>query len=215
MEQKLVVFDVDGVLIDTKIGGLKDILTILGKGAKVEKLEEEYQKRKKFGPWGLDELVLLYKGFSKMRMSNIATKYCEQNLMKGASEAIAELKLNDFLVGAISSEADFVVDVLARNLSLDFTCGTVLEYTNGICTGKIIEKVDRFTKAELLKKIMQEKNISRSNIYVVGDSITDLPMGQVAGRFIGFRPKTEIIEHVNFIVREKDLEKILPLLIFE
>jgi len=215
MEQKLVVFDINGVLLDNGIGALKEILILLGRGRELSQVEEEYQKRKKFGPWGLEQTASLYQGLNRERMVHVAAEYCEENLMQGASEAIAELKLNDFLVGAISSEADFVVEVLARNLSLDFAYGTVLQYVDGICTGKIIEKVDRFTKAELLKKVMQEKNISRSNIYVVGDSITDLPMGQVAGRFIGFRPKTEIIEQVNFIVREKDLEKILPLLIFE
>jgi phosphoserine phosphatase len=211
MEQKVVIFGLDGILIDTKFGVSKDILTILGRAKEVSQQEEEYQRQKNTGPWGLEQLFILFKGINRERMNSLASRYCDEHLMTGAGETIADLKMNDFLVGVISAEADFAVKIVENSLSLDFSLGSVLEYENKICTGKVLEKVDRYRKAELLKELMEKKGLKKENVIVVGKSVADLPMGEVAGTFIGFRPEIEIKHKVNFVVTDNDLEKILPL----
>ena len=67
-------------------------------------------------------------------------------------EFIKELKKRDFLIGAISANPQFVMDVLTEILPLDFSEGTKLEFKDGIATGKIKRKIDRYIKAEILKE---------------------------------------------------------------
>lgn len=43
--KKLIVFDVDGVILDNKIGAFKEILVFLGKEKQARRIDEEYQKK--------------------------------------------------------------------------------------------------------------------------------------------------------------------------
>jgi phosphoserine phosphatase len=194
MRQKLIVFDVDGVLLNTKMGAFKDILIILGKGKEVRKIDEEYQKRRHLGPWGREQIAELYKGFSKKKIEEIATKYCQENLERGAKECIAELKDKGYIVGALSSNPQIIMDFLAKDFSLDFSEGARLGFRRGKATGKFQKKVDRYVKAEILQKKIEGYKIKKENVIVIGESITDLPMAELAGTFIAFRPKEDIVK---------------------
>jgi phosphoserine phosphatase len=80
---------------------------------------------------------------------------------------------------------------------------------NGICTGRLKRKVDRFTKAEVLEEIIEDNSIPQSSVFVVGDSITDIPMSRF-GLLISFNSRNrELDEMANYVVKEKDLRKIL------
>lgn len=212
MDQKVVIFDVDGALLETQMGALKDILVLLGRGKEVMLQDDEYKKHKTQEPWGLHELFGLYKGLDKSRIERVALEYCRQHLTTGAGEVVAELRLNDYLVGIISSEADFVINALIQLLSLDFGFGCTVEYSNDICTGLVTDKVDRFRKAEILRNLMNTRNYTKDQVIVIGDSIRDSYMGKLAGTFIGFNPKNEIRDKVTHSVDDKDLQKILPLI---
>lgn len=210
---KMVVCDVDGVLLDNDLGGFKDILVLLGKSEEVKKIDEKYQRRKHLGPWGLEQLAELYKGFPEKHLNELAFDYCEKNLMKGAKEFIDELKKRKFLVGALSSNPQFIMNALKKILSLKFSNGGELEFKDGITTGKIVKKMDRYLKAETLIEKMNSFDLIKENVAVIGDSITDLPMAEKAGCFIAFNTnKKEIIEKANINVKEKDLKRILKLI---
>lgn len=208
--KKLIIFDVDGVLLDNKLGGFKDILVLLGKEKEVIEIEEEYQKRKFTSPWGLEKLAELYRGFSKERLRKIALDYCTNNLREGAKETVDKLKKRNFIVGAISSNPKFIMDVLSKILSLNFSEGSKLEFRNSIATGKILRKVDRYIKAQLLKEKMDQFNLSKKDVTVVGDSLTDLPMAKEANLFVAFNPKDSLVkEKANIIAEKKNLKEIL------
>ena len=212
MGKKMAVFDVDGVLLDNKLGGFKDVLIVLGKGEEVKKADNEYQERKYWGPWGLEEIAGLYAGFTRDRIKSVADEYCRENLQEGAKDCVRELRNNkDYLVGALSSNPQFIMDALAKELHLDFSEGTRLEFKNGIASGKIYKKVDRYGKAEILRERMEDWRVKKRNVVVVGDSITDLPMSELAGIFIGFRPKDDIIKQraAKIVDSFRQIEKIL------
>lgn len=202
MRKKLIVFDVDGVLLSNKLGGFKDILVILGKGKEVKKIDKEYQKRKHAGPWGMEKLAKLYKGFSEKKLREITVQYRQKNLTRDAKECIMELKKRGCVVGALSSNPQFIMDALVENLLLDFSEGTQLEFKKRIATGRIQKKVDRYGKSKILKRKIKSYGLKEKDIIVVGDSITDLPMANLAGAFIAFRPKEGIIkEKANKVVK--------------
>lgn len=211
--RKLIVFDADGVLLDNKSGGFKEILMLLGKKKEVLAIDREYQKRKHLGPWGLKELALLLKGFSIETVVKISKDYCVKKLMKGAQETISKLKEKNYTIGSISSNPKFVMDSLKKTLKLDFSCGNELELRKGIATGKILKKVDRYIKAEILKEKMTQYHIKKRNVAVVGDSLTDVPMAELAAIFIAFNAKPEVKESADILIKKKDLREILSYLL--
>lgn len=207
--KKLIIFDVDGVLLDNKFGGFKDILVFLGKEKEVEAIDEEYQRRKFRGPWGLENLAALYKDFLQDELKRLSKSYCQENLMEGAKAAVTSLKKKGFIVGALSSNPQFLMDSLSEILGLDFSEGTKLELKNGKATGKISEKVDRYAKAEILKKEIERRGLEKKDVIIVGDSITDLPMAKEAGAFFAFNAKEEIKPKADVVIEKRDLREIL------
>jgi len=194
MNKKLIVLSADGVLLDNKMSSFKEILMILGKGSEAEEIDKEYQQRKQGSPWGLEQLAQLYQGLSEDKLKETAMKYCQENLAEGAKECVNELKEKGYIVGALSSNPQFILDSLAQNLSLDFAEGTELEFKEGIATGKIQKRVDRYIKAEILQNKREHYGLETEDVIVVGDSITDIPMAELAGIFIGFSPKDGIVK---------------------
>jgi len=142
------------VLLDNQLGGFKDILVVFNKEKEVQAIDIEYQRRKHLGPWGLEELAGLYQGFPREELVKKSKSYCQQNLTPGTKETIAALKQKNCLVGALSSNSQFIMDTLKFMLSLDFAAGTVLEFEERIATGKILRKVDRYQKGKILKEIV-------------------------------------------------------------
>lgn len=206
---KLIVFDIDGVLLDVKIGGFKHLAIEIGKEKEIKDLHAEYEKRKHKGPWGLEQLAALFKGISYEKLQNIARSFCENNLMKGAKETISELKSKGFSIGLFSSNPLIITNQLKQILGADFSSGNELEFKDGSCTGKLARKADRYTKAEDLRKIIEENSISKLDIFIIGDSITDIPMAKF-GTFISFNSQDkEVDEIAKHVIKEKDLRKIL------
>lgn len=210
---KLVVLDVDGVLLDSKLGGFKDILIILDKSKEVKEIDKEYQKRKHLGPWGLEQLAELYKGVAKKELNKIAFNYCTDNLMKGAKSLVNGLRKNNYIIGAISSNPQFIMNALKKILKLDFSEGGKLEFEKGISIGRIKEKMDRYKKAETLKRKIIQYNLQKENTIVIGDSITDLPIAKAAGFFIAYNTKKqEVIKKADLVIKQKNLKNILKLI---
>lgn len=208
--KKLVIFDSNGVLVASKMGGFKGILFSLGREKEVKQLNEEYQKRKLVSPWGLEKLVSLYRGFAKSRLEELALEHCKDNLTPGAEDTVREIKNKGYVVGSLSSEPQFLMNVLKKILGLDFALGTELEFNKeGKATGRMLRRIDRYGKAELLRNKIKNLGLNREDVTVVGHSITDLPMAALSGRFIAFQPRNEVREKADIIIDEENLREVL------
>ena len=213
MSAKLIVFDVDGVLLDTDRGSTKDILVQLNKAQEVEALHREYLKRRQSGPWGLPELMKLFAGYSRDELMMLSREYCSTHLMLGALETIQELKRRSYEVGSITSSIDIVADALLELLPLAWIEATTVQWNDGVCAGDIVRKVDRFTKRDILADYMRQHQIQKSEVIAVGDSITDVPIADCAGEMIAFNATdSKIIERAEIYIKEKNLSSILPYL---
>ncbi len=184
MNKKIIVTGPSGIFLKPKISPIKDILVILGRGEEVEEIDQEYQKRKNEGPWGLEEIAVLYKGFSKDELESAAVKYCDDNMQDDAEQFVSEARKHETALGLISANPQFVLDVLKEKFSLDFCYGTKLAFVDGVATGELKEKVDRFGKAQKLEKEMQSRGIQKEDTVVIGGAVSDLPMMEKSGMFI-------------------------------
>jgi phosphoserine phosphatase len=151
-----------------------------------------------------------FKGLSENELNSVALDYVRETLRPETRECLRALKIRGFIIGAISSNPQFVLDVLTGILSLDFAEGNRLEFRGGKSTGKINRKVDRYVKAEILKGKMRKYATERKDVIVVGDSITDLSMAELAGTFIALHPEEDavksradsIIKNFNTLLRK-------------
>jgi len=114
--EKLVVFDVDGVLIDTELGSFKDLGVMLGKEKEIKKHHEEYERRKYLGPWGLEELATIFTGIKESEIKKAVKNLLKRKLMPGIRETIDELKRRGYLVVSYSSSPIWIMSDCKRNM---------------------------------------------------------------------------------------------------
>jgi len=188
----------------SEMGAIKDMLVLLGKKTKTLEIHREYNKRKIFGPWGLKQLANLYQDNALNKLKELALYYYQKNVLDKIKEFVSDLKNQGILVGALSSDPQFLMDILKEKNCLDFAYGTELEFERGIATGNIFRKLDRYGKAKILEEKKKELNVSNV-ITIARASITHLPVLRKSNIFIGFNPKEEpkilraILDNKNFI----------------
>ncbi|MDO8436060.1 MAG: HAD family hydrolase [bacterium] len=210
MAQKLVVFT---SLFNSEMGGIKDLLVFLGRENEVRKIDREYQIRKLLGPFGLEELAELYQGFSEDELKGAAFEYCRKNIIKGMKEFLLELKSQGFLIGVLSSDPQFMMDISKEILGFDFAEGSHLEFQNNIASGRLKKKVDRFVKAEILKEKIIEYSLVKEKIMGIGRAtVVNLPIANETNFFVGFDVGRETIDDVIEAIRDnKNLAQFLSL----
>lgn len=210
MDKKIIATGPSGIFLKSKISPIKDILVILGKGEEMEKIDQEYQRRKNEGPWGLEEIAVLYKGFSKDELRDASVKYCNDNMQSDAEKFVKETRNHETVFGLISANPQFVLDVLKEKFSLDFSHGTKLVFVDGVANGELDEKIDRFGKALKLEEEMQKRGILKENVIVIGGAVSDIPMAEKAGVFaVSDTSDEKIKEKADFLFSSNNTLDIL------
>lgn len=191
------------------MGGIKDLLLGLGKKEVID-IDKEYQWRKLFGPWGLDELAKLYQGFTEEKLKVLSFDYYLEYALPGMREFVFALKEKGFLIGVVNSNPQFMMDSLKEHLPIDFAIGTQLEFKDGIATGRIQKEVNRYTEAEILKQKRKEYDLDKENVITLGrSSITHLPIAKESAIYIGFDPTKDTLKEITRIILTKpELQKI-------
>jgi len=183
-KQKLVIFTTS---FNTEMEPMKDLLFFLGKKKEAVEIHQEYEKRKLFGPYGLEKIAKLYEGNSIEKLRDLSLYYCKRNLFKGIKDFVSELKEKGMIVGMVSFDHQFILDAAKEEIKFDFVNGTEIEFENGIATGNILRKVDRCEQARILEERRKEFGISKENVIAFGNaSIVHLPLIKQSNLFVGF-----------------------------
>ena len=211
---KVVVFDCDGVLVDSVSSwktlhdyfGTDNSLNlqrfINGELTDVEFMRSDIQMWKEIkDPIFRDELFRSYSGVK---------------LMPGAKELIKELKEAGIFVAIVSAGVDLFVSSIAAMLKVDDWIANGFKFNEddtlsdeGIC------RLHATKKDVVIEKILNMHGFDAKDCVSVGDSEMDLSMQVEGSRFIGFNPSRES-SLVAFkdsgvpIVFEKDLLKLKP-----
>lgn len=210
---KIIIFGVGGILLKDGANPLFDILCMLGKEHGARKIQEEYERQKEKGPWGLAEYAELFHGVEKEKLTALAVEYLSEHLRPQFQEVILELKRRGYTVGVMSAHPDFVVDTLREIFDFDFAQGTVFEYENDIATGNLVREFNRYDKGDAIQSLAETFSTTPSDIAIVANSITQVPIIERVGGYVSFNQKKDLGKKFDYEIPDGDPIKLLEIFV--
>ena len=204
---KLVAFDMDGTLIETKSswGSLNkefgidssDMLKRYMNGEITDQEFVDYDIRN----W--NEKV------ENLNIEKINTVLDKVKIRNGAKELISEIKKMGIEPIIISGGITHLANRISKELGIDkYYANDILEDENGNIYGKI--NLDSRDKGAVLRKILDENNIKESEVVAVGDEEVDIGMFEIAEISIVVNTEnSKVIEKATHHVKEENLLEIL------
>ena len=201
---KLVVFDLDNVIIDG------EAIDEIGKLANVEEDIAEITEKAMQGEidfeTSIKDRVQLLEGTSIEDIEKVA---CDLPLMPGAEKTIKCLKDKDVDVAIISGSFDVVADKIKDKLGVETVYTNSFTVEDGKLTGEVTGPLVSGSKLDVLKDHVEEAGITLDEVVAVGDGANDISMIESAGCGIAFNAKDSVKEIADIVVEEKDLCKVL------
>ena len=201
---KLVVFDLDNVIIDG------EAIDEIGKLANVEDDIAEITEKAMQGEidfeTSIKDRVQLLEGTSIEEVEKVAE---DLPLMPGACETVKCLKDKGVDVAIISGSFDVVADKVSDKLGVDTVYTNSFTVEDGKLTGEVTGPLVSGSKLDVLKDHVEEAGITLDEVVAVGDGANDISMIKSAGCGIAFNAKDSVKEIADVVVEEKDLCKVL------
>jgi phosphoserine phosphatase len=208
--RRIIVFDVEGVLIPKKrylffeLGrtrGLPHFLTMIFYGF----LYETGLISLRFA------LKRVFKAFKGIPEQELVQIFRELPLMPGAEKTVKRLRNDGWKIALISSGLpSIVVKDLAAKLKADYAFGFELSVDNGILTGGIWgDVIERGGKLPLLVEILENEGLSAEECVIVADDRNNMPMFLPEALKIGYNPDFAVRIKADYVVTGELLE-ILP-----
>ena len=201
---KLVVFDLDNVIIDG------EAIDEIGKLANVEEDIAEITEKAMQGEidfeTSIKDRVQLLEGTSIEDIEKVAD---DLPLMNGACKTIECLKEKDVDVAIISGSFDVVADKVKDKLGVDTVYTNSFTVEDGKLTGEVTGPLVSGSKLDVLKDHVEEAGITLDEVVAVGDGANDISMIESAGCGIAFNAKDSVKEIADVVVDGKDLCKVL------
>ena len=208
---KMVVFDLDGVLVD--------IDSSWGRIHKAYGVDNDvnFQKHLKaeidFKEFMRSDIRL----WNKPHVDAIKKILDTAPLMRGAIDTIKALKKKGYKTAIISSGISILAERVKDELGIDYSyANKLLVGHDGRLTGEGEEGVALLKKDVVLKKLVEIEQIDSKQCVAIGDSRFDLSLFMNAGLTIAFNPKDPLVRKAaDLVIEEPDLRKILPWLTSE
>ena len=201
---KLVVFDLDNVIIDG------EAIDEIGKLANVEEdiaaITEKAMQGEIDFETSIKDRVQLLEGTSIEDIEKVAD---DLPLMPGACKTINCLKDKDVDVAIISGSFDVVADKIKDKLGVETVYTNSFTVEDGKLTGEVTGPIVSGTKLDVLNDHVEEAGITLDEVVAVGDGANDISMIESAGCGIAFNAKDSVKEIADIVVEEKDLCKVL------
>ena len=206
--RRLVVFDMDSTLIEAEV--IDELAKRAGVGEKVAEITERAMRGELDFQASFRERLGLLKGLSEDVLGEISDRL---PITEGAAHLLQVLKKLGYRTAIVSGGFTYFAKVLQSKLGIDYVFANELAIRDGQVTGEVEGViVDGERKAQLLRELAQQENISLQQVIAVGDGANDLPMLGIAGLGIAFRAKPLVKEAAEQSISTLGLDAILYLL---
>jgi phosphoserine phosphatase len=206
---EIVVFDMDGVLVDIdsswscvhtalKVSKNDNLGSYLGGEINFREL-----MRRDIRLWG------------RININAIERVLDNLPIMRGAKQTVAELKGAGCYTVIISAGISILADRLQKTLGIDCSLANRLAVDeNGVLTGEAEDVVPLLEKAAVFRRFASRRRTRVDNCAVIGDSIFDIPLFEMAGLSIAFNTSDDgVRQKADVAIETKDLRKVLPFIL--
>jgi phosphoserine phosphatase len=131
----------------------------------------------------------------------------------GASTLVATLKSHGVLTVLVSGGFTDFVHPIALQLGFDRMEANRLAVEGGNLTGGTVGRiVDAAAKRGFAEQILAAEGLGPESLVAIGDGANDVPLIELAGLGVGYRPKPALAKVADGIIRHHDLTALLWML---
>jgi phosphoserine phosphatase len=203
---KIIVFDMDGVLVD-----IRSSWAIIHKAFNVD--ESEIFKRYLRGEFDYLEFMRRdIRIWGKVHESKIRNILYKVPLMIGAKYTFNVLNKRGFRTAIISSGISILAEKLQEKLGINYIfANELLKDEDGFLTGEGNPVVPLWEKGKVLQRLLSNLDINSDDCAVIGDSLFDIPLFDLAGFSVAFNSKDSRVKNIADVsIDSNDLREILP-----
>jgi phosphoserine phosphatase len=206
--RRLFAFDMDSTLIEGEV--IDELAKLAGVADQVVTITESAMRGEIEFPESFRRRVALLRGLPETSVRGLLNTI---PLVAGAEQLIGTLKMLGYKTAILSGGFTFFAQHLQSRLGIDYVFANDLDMVNGAVSGEVRTPiVDGARKAELLREIARQENISLDQVVAVGDGANDLPMLGIAGMGIAFRAKPLVRQTASHAVSFLGLDSLLYLI---
>lgn len=208
--RRLVCFDMDSTLIEAEV--IDELAKAHGVGVQVAEITEQAMRGELDFNESFAKRMALLEGLDESVLEQIAQ---DLPITEGAEQLLKTLNKLGYKTAILSGGFNYFGRFLQKKLGIDYVYANELEIVNGKVTGRVVGTVvNGNRKAELLKELAANENISLEQVIAVGDGANDLPMLSIAGLGIAFRAKPLVKASAKQSISTLGLDAILYLMGF-
>lgn len=211
---KLVAFDMDSTLINIEC--IDEIADAAGRKPEVAAITEAAM-RGEIADYkeSLRQRVRLLSGVRVEQMQQVLNHRLQLN--PGAAELVRACQAAGLKTLLVSGGFTFFTDAVRDRLRIDWTRSNVLEITNGMLTGRMVDQpwgdiCDGEEKRRTLLQTCAAMGISPAQAIAMGDGANDLPMMGAAGLSVAYHAKPAVREKAMVTINEGGLDRLLEVM---
>jgi phosphoserine phosphatase len=207
---RLFVADMDSTMIGQEC--IDELADYAGFKDKVAAITERAMQGELDFAHALAERVALLQGLDRKVLSQCLKARIKPN--PGAATLVATLKSRGALTVLVSGGfTDFVRPIAMRLGFNRMRANRLAIDEDGILTGQTVGKiVDAAAKRAIAEQILGARKWDPGSLVAVGDGANDVPMIELAGLGVGYRPKPALAQAADGLIRYHDLTALLWML---
>lgn len=197
----LVAFDFDGTLSDD------EMIILLAERAGCAEEVVGFTERAMEGELSFSEALRKRVGLLEgLPESEASGAFNDVALRPGAAMVINGLNAAGvatvILTGGFKMGVERALD--GAGVTVDEIVANELVFEDGVVSGEVTGPLIEGTKDDALRGVAESHGLDVSETIAVGDGANDLPMLDIAGTAIGFRPKSAVLPHCDIVVATMD-----------